>query len=100
MKANVCLLRQIEELRHTSDLGLCATKQTAAAKGCATAAVVAMERHLWLNLADIEKKEKSFPLNAPVSRLELFNTSVEMVVSKFREAKVQCVAFKRFILWQ
>lgn len=44
---------------------------------------VAMERHLQLNLADIEEKEKSFPLSAPVSPLQLFNTYVEMVVSKY-----------------
>lgn len=63
-------------------------------------AMVAMERHLRLNLADIGEKEKRFPLSVPVSPLELFNTSVEMVVSKFREAKAQSVAFKRFILRQ
>ncbi len=44
------------------------------------------------NLADIGKKEKGFLLDAPVSPSELFGTSVETVVEKFREAKARSAA--------
>ncbi len=43
------------------------------------------------------KKEKGFLLDAPVSPSELFGTSVETVVEKFREAKARSAAFKSFI---
>ncbi len=47
-----------------------------------------------MNLADIGEKEKRFLLDAPVSPSELFGTSVETVVEKFREAKARSAAFK------
>ncbi len=48
----------VTELRRTTDLALRATKQTAAAIGRLMSVMVATERHLWMNLADIgEKKE-------------------------------------------
>lgn len=68
------------ELCRTTGLGLRATKQTSAAIGHATAAMVAMERHLWINVADIEEKGKHFLLDSPVLPFELFGTSVEAVV--------------------
>ncbi len=43
---------------------------------------------------DIGEKEKRFLLDAPVSPSELFGTSVETVVEKFREAKARSAAFK------
>ncbi len=84
----------VTELRRTTDLALRTTKQTAAAIGRSMAAMVATERHLWMNLADIGEKEKRFLLDAPVSPSELFGTSVETVVEKFREAKARSAAFK------
>ncbi len=60
-------------------------------------AMVITERHLWLNLADIGKKENDFLLDATVSPSELFGTSVKTVVEKFREAKACSAAFKTFI---
>ncbi len=68
---------EVAELRRTTDLALRATKQAATAMGRSMAAMVVMERHLWVNLADLEKKEKGFLLDAPVSPSELFGTSVE-----------------------
>ncbi len=82
------------ELHRTTDLALRATKQTAAAIGRSMVAMVATERHLWMNLADIGEKEKRFLLDAPVSPSELFGTSVETVVEKFKEAKARSAAFK------
>ncbi|KAL0151682.1 hypothetical protein M9458_053083 [Cirrhinus mrigala] len=88
---------EVAELRHTTDLALRATKQAATAMGRSMAAIVVTERHLWVNLADLGKKEKGFLLDAPVSPSELFGTSVETVVGKFREAKVCSDAFRTFI---
>ncbi len=73
---------EVAELRRTTDLALRATKQAATAMGRSMVAMVVTERHLWVNLADIGKKEKGFLLDAPVSPSELFGTSVETVVEK------------------
>ncbi len=63
---------EVAELHRTTDLALSATKQAATAMGRSMAAMVVTERHLWVNLADLERKEKGFLLNAPVSPSELF----------------------------
>ncbi len=42
--------------------------------GRSMVAMVVTERHLWVNVADLEKKEKGFFLDAPVSPSELFGT--------------------------
>ncbi len=88
---------EVAELRRTTDLALCATKQAATAMGRSMAAMVVMERHLWVNLADLEKKEKGFLLDAPISPSKLFSTSIETVVDKFREARARSAAFETFI---
>ncbi len=88
---------EVAELRRTTDLALRATKQAATAMGRSMAAMVVTERHLWVNLADLEKKEKGFLLDAPVSPSELFGTSVETVVEKFKEARARSAAFETFI---
>ncbi|KAL0153483.1 hypothetical protein M9458_051212, partial [Cirrhinus mrigala] len=82
------------ELRRTTDLALRAAKQAATHMG---RAMVATERHLWVNLADVGMKERGFLLDAPVSPSELFGASVKTVVEKFREAKTRSTAFKSFI---
>ncbi len=88
---------EVAELHHTMDLALHATKQAATVMGRSMAAMVVMGRHLCVNLADIGKKEKCFLLDAPVSPSELFSTSIELMVEKFREAKACSAAFKTFI---
>lgn len=55
------------------------------------AAVVAVERQLWLNL-DTGEKDKNFLLDALV-----FGTAVETVVEKFREVRTQSAAFRKCI---
>lgn len=60
----------VAELRHTMDIVLRTTKQTASAFGCSMAEIV--ERHLWFYLAGIGRKESNFLLYAPVSLSELF----------------------------
>ncbi len=74
---------EVAEQHRTTDLALRATKQAATAMGRSMAAMVVTERHLWVNLADLRKKEKGFLLDAPISPSELFGTSVETVVEKF-----------------
>ncbi len=88
---------EVAELRRTTDLALRATKQAASAMGRSMAAMVVTERHLWVNLADLEKKEKGFLLDTPISPSQLFGASVETVVEKFREARARSAAFKTFI---
>ncbi len=51
---------EVAELRRITELALRATKQAATAMGRSMAAMVVTERHLWVNLADLEKKEKGF----------------------------------------
>lgn len=46
-----------------------------------------------MNLVDIGEKENKLLLDAPVSPSELFGTSVEAVVGKFREARL----FRKYI---
>ncbi len=58
---------EVAELRCTTDLALCATKQATSAMGRSMAAMVVTERHMWVNLADIGKKEKGFLLDDPVA---------------------------------
>ncbi|KAL0194767.1 hypothetical protein M9458_008339, partial [Cirrhinus mrigala] len=70
---------EVAELRRTTDLALRATKQAATAMGRSMGAMVVTERHLWVNLADLGKKERGFLLDAPVSPSELFGASVETV---------------------
>lgn len=57
--------------------------------------MVAMERHLWVNLADTGQKERHFLLDVPVSPSKLSSTSAETVIEKFREAKAWSVASKK-----
>ncbi|XP_016111538.1 kinesin-like protein KIF26A [Sinocyclocheilus grahami] len=59
--------------------------------------MVVMERHLWVSLVVIGLKEKGFLLDAPGSPSELFGTSVEIVVVRFKEAKTCSAAFISFI---
>ncbi|KAK2911433.1 hypothetical protein Q8A67_003566 [Cirrhinus molitorella] len=63
---------EVAELRRTTDLALRATRQAATSMGRSMGAMVVTERHLWVNLADIGKKERGFLLDAPVSPSELF----------------------------
>ncbi|KAL0194973.1 hypothetical protein M9458_008545, partial [Cirrhinus mrigala] len=88
---------EVAELRCTTDLALRATKQAATAMGRSMGAMVVTERHLWVNLADLGKKERGFLLDAPVSPSKLFGASVETVVEKFRESRARSAAFKTFV---
>lgn len=88
---------EIRELRRATDLSLRATKETARAIGRSMAALVATERHLWLNLTDLKDRDRSFLLDAPVNPDGLFGDAVDEVVERFQEAKKQSEAFKKFL---
>ncbi|KAK3528509.1 hypothetical protein QTP70_000903 [Hemibagrus guttatus] len=53
-----------------------ALKQVACAIGRSMAALVATERHLWLNLTGIKDKDKSFLLDASISPQGLFGDKI------------------------
>lgn len=57
----------VDDLHQATDLSLRATKETARSVRQAIVALVAMERHLWLNLSAIKEKDKSFLMDAPLS---------------------------------
>ncbi len=86
-----------KELRRTADLSLRATKKTAKAIGWSMAALVAVERHLWLTLSDIIEKDRVFLLDAPLVPSGLFGDGVNSVVDRFQEARKQAAAFQRFL---
>ncbi|CAM4608253.1 unnamed protein product [Leuciscus chuanchicus] len=85
------------EMRRAVDLSLRATKETARAIGRSMAALVATERHLWLNLSGIGEREKTFLLDAPISSSGLFGDAVNTVVDRFQETKRQSAALKHLI---
>ncbi|KAL0166315.1 hypothetical protein M9458_038159, partial [Cirrhinus mrigala] len=59
--------------------------------------MVSVERHLWLTLTDIKEKDKTFLLDAPISKVGLFGDAVTTVVEKFRAAKQQSATFRQLI---
>lgn len=88
-------LDDIKEIRRAADLFLWATKETASSIGRSMAALVATERHLWLNLSGINEKDKAFLIDAPLSGL--FGDAINTVIERFQEAMRQSAAFKKFI---
>ncbi len=50
----------------------------------AMAALVATERHLWLNQSNIKGKDKIFLMDAPISPSGLFGDAVNSVVERFQ----------------
>lgn len=87
----------IKELRQAADLSLWATKEMARSISHFMAALVAMERDLWLNLSGIKDKDKSFLLDAPLSLLGLIGDAVNSVTTRFQEAKKQAAVFQKFL---
>ncbi len=85
------------ELRRATDLSLRATKETARSIGRSMAALVATERHLWLNLSNIKGKDKHFLMDAPLSSSGLFGDAVNLVVERFQESAKQVAAFQKLL---
>ncbi len=88
----------IVELCRATDLSLRAIKETARAIGRSMAALVAKQRQLLLILPQISEKDRVFLPDAPISPSGLFGDAVNLVVSRFQEAKKQAAAFQQFLL--
>ena len=61
------------------------------------AALVAAERHLWLNLSQIKDRDRFCLLDAPLQASGLFGDTVNTVVDRFQEARKQAAAFQSFL---
>lgn len=87
----------IQELRQSADLAFRATRETAKSIGRSMAALVAIKRHLWLNLTDIKDKDKSFVLDVPLNPSSLFGDAISSVTERFMAAKKQTTALQQFL---
>ncbi len=61
------------------------------------AALVATERHLWLNLSNTKGKDKNFVMDAHISPSGLFGGAVNSVVERFQESAKQAAAFQKLL---
>ncbi len=85
------------DLRRATDLSIRATKETARSISRSMAALVTMERHIWLNLSNIKGKDKNFLTDAPLSPSGLFGDAVNSVVERFQESAKQAAAFQKLL---
>ncbi len=67
-----------------------ATKRAAQSVGKAMGFMVVLQRHLWLNLADLKDADRKVLLNAPVTPSGLFGDAVES--ERFAEAQKRAKA--------
>ncbi len=70
---------------------------TARSIGRSMAALVATERHLWLNLNNIKGMDNNFLMDAPLSPSGLFGDAVNSVVERFQESAKQAAAFQKLL---
>ncbi len=75
-----------------TDFALMATKRAAQAMGKAMGFMVVLQRHLWLNLADLKEADRKVLLNAPVAPSGLFGDAVESITELFAEAQKRAKA--------
>lgn len=78
-------------------MSLRVTKETSRAIGRSMLALLATERHLWLNRLGIQEKEKTFLLDAPIATSGLFGEAVDAVVNRFQHARTQGEAFRQYL---
>lgn len=67
---------------HNTDLSLWATKEI---HWSYIPILMATKRHLWLNLLDMQGKDRSF------------NSVLNLVIKRFQEVRRQAAAFRRFL---
>ncbi len=60
--------------------------------GKAMGFMVVLQRHLWLNLADLKEADRKVLLNAPVTPSGLFGDAVESITERFAEAQKRAKA--------
>ncbi len=61
------------------------------------AALVATERHLWLNLSNFKGKDKNFFMDYLICPSGLFGDAANSVVKRFQESATQAAAFQKFL---
>ncbi len=81
-----------KDLRAATDFALMATKRAAQSVGKAMGFMVVLQRHLWLNLADLKEADRKVLLNAPVTPAGLFGDAVESITERFAEAQKRAKA--------
>ncbi len=81
-----------KDLRAATDFAL-ATKRAAQAMGF----MVVLQRHLWLNLADLKEADRKVLLNAPVTPSGLFGDAVESITDRFAEAQKRAKAMSHIM---
>ncbi len=64
-----------------------ATKRAAQAVGKAMGFMIVLQRHLWLNLADLKDADHQVLLNATMTPSSLFGDVVESIIEPFVEAQ-------------
>jgi hypothetical protein len=87
----------MQELRTATDFALRATKVTARSLGKAMSTLVAQERHLWLNLAEMKDVDKARFLDAPISQAGLFGDTVEGFAQQFSAVQKQTEAIQHIL---
>ncbi len=90
-------LNTVCQLRRATNLSLRAATETAKSIGQSMAALVATERHLWLNLSNIKGKDKNFLMDAPISPSGLFGGAVNSFVERFQESAKQAAVFQNLL---
>ncbi len=86
------------ELHRATHLSLKAAKEMAKTIGRSMAALVATERHLWLNLSNIKGNDKNFLMDAPISSSGLVGNAVNSVDKRFQESAKQEAALQALLI--
>ncbi len=81
-----------KDLRAATDFALMATKRAAQSVGKAMGFMVVLQRHLWLNLADLKDADRKVLLNAPITPSGLFGDAVESITERFAETQKRAKA--------
>ncbi len=81
-----------KDLRAATDFALMAMKRAAQSVGKAMGFMVFLQRHLWLNLADLKEADRKVLLNAPITPSGLFGDAVESITERFAEAQKRAKA--------
>ncbi len=59
--------------------------------------MVVLQRHLWLNLADLKDADRKVLLNAPVTPSGLFGDAVESITERFAETQKRAKAMSHMM---
>ncbi len=81
-----------KDLRAATEFALMATKRAAQSVGKAMGFMVVLQRHLWLNLADLKEADRKVLLNAPITPSGLFGDAMESITERFAEAQKRAKA--------